>query len=191
MLCIAQNSRSREIAAAAHIVALGWCATFVWHYLFYGTGETWGHAIIDGAMASYFWRLSKIRIFALPLFYIHVCFVGVNLFTTLAQADDWWFAFMSNRLFEFELVYILGCSAYRTRKLRNMKKGALLERPDAMRGNKVLIEKFRPAARLALLPASAVPRVRDDQRRDARRFGEDHLFVDRRHLAPARRFFQR
>lgn len=159
MLCFAQKSRSREIAAIAHVVALSWCATFVWHYFFYGTGETWGHAVIDGAMATYFWRLSKSRIFALPLFYIQICFVGVNLSTTLSQTDDWWFAFASNRLFEIELLYILGCSVFRIGRLRRTKRGALLERPDLMRGNRVLIEKLRPAARFAFFPSAAVPRV--------------------------------
>lgn len=83
-------------------------------------------------MASYFWRQSKSKLFALPLFYIHVCFVGVNLVTTLVKIDDWWFAFASNRLFEVELFYIFGCSAYRARRLRKKEKGALAERPSAM-----------------------------------------------------------
>jgi predicted membrane channel-forming protein YqfA (hemolysin III family) len=113
-------------------VALGWCVTFLWFYFFYGTRQTWGYAVIDGAMASYFWRQSKAKLFALPLFYIQMCFVGVNLITTLARTDDWWFAFASNRLFEIELVYILGCSVYRVRKLRKKQRSALAERPNAI-----------------------------------------------------------
>lgn len=113
-------------------MALGWCASFFWFYFFYGTGETWGYAVIDGTMASYFWRRSNRVLFALPLFYVHVCFVGANLVATLARTNDWWLAFVLNRLFEAELVYILGCSAYRMRKLRKKKKGAPLERPDAI-----------------------------------------------------------
>lgn len=103
------------------MLALGWCATFFWFYYFYGTGETWGYAVIDAATASYFWRRSRRMAFALPLFYAHVFFVGLNLLATIIGLADWWLAFLSNRLFEGEMIYIVGCSIYRSRMLRNKK----------------------------------------------------------------------
>jgi len=118
-----QNSRSREISAAAHVVALAWCASFFWFYFFYGSGETWGYAIIDGVIAWHFWRKSRHSLFALPLFYILFGFVFLNLASTLMNLSDWWLAFLFNRLFEIELLYIVSCSVYRMRKLRHIKKG--------------------------------------------------------------------
>ncbi len=83
-----------------------------------------------------------------------------------------------NRLFDLMLLYVAGCALYRIVRMRHKKNGA----PEARTQSSemfagALIEQLRPAARLARFPVAAMVSVGDDQRRDAGRFGEHHLFV--------------
>jgi hypothetical protein len=170
-------SRSHCLIAAANAVALGWCATAIWFHYFGRTGETWGYAVVDVALAAYFWRLSHDRVLALPLYYVHLVCIVHYLVMTLVGADYWWIAMIANRMFELEVIYLIGCSVFRLRRRARRKKEAPTLRPGHASNTRELSEESRPPPRLALLPAASMPSVRDDERRDARRFGKDHLFM--------------
>lgn len=120
---------SRPKIAVAHVLGLGWCATFFWYYSFAGSGITWGYAVQDAAIASYFWRQSQRAAFPAPLFFIHFISIIYYFLSTLTRIDDWWTAVIANRLFEIALAYVAGCAIFRIVKLRKKNMGAPAERP--------------------------------------------------------------
>lgn len=171
------------MAAAALLLALAWCATFFWRYLFHGSSITWGYAVIDLALAAFFWREARAAIFALPLFYCHVTFVIVYFSTTIFKLTDWWALALANRLFELEIFYIIACAIYRIRSRAKKKKRA--PRPSRRSPDfTCLIEQFRPPSRLAAFPMAAMIGVGRNQRRNRRRLGENHLLERDIDLAP-------
>lgn len=114
---------------------------------------------------------------ALPLYYVHLACIVHYLVMTLVGADYWWIAMIANRMFELEIVYLIGCSIFRLRRRAKRMKRAPNLRPSSASKSRELSEKPRPPPRLALLPAAAMPSVRNDERRNACRLGEDHLFM--------------
>ncbi len=129
-LLLAQKSRSRQLVAAAHIVTLAWCFTFFWHYLFHGSQITWGYAVIDASVAVLFWRQAQQSVFTLPLFYVHVACVFLYFATTALASADWWVMALTNRFFEVEVFYLIGCALFRMARRRSKEKGAPKARPN-------------------------------------------------------------
>lgn len=110
------------MAAAAHWVALSWCFATLWHFQFHGTQITWGYAVVDASAAAVFWRQARRTLVALPLYYVHVACVLLYFATTVFKVSDWWVIAVANRLFEFELLYLIGCALYRLRKTFSDKR---------------------------------------------------------------------
>ncbi|MEZ5897581.1 MAG: hypothetical protein R3C51_14400 [Parvularculaceae bacterium] len=86
-------------------------------------GATWGYAVIDAAMAGYFWRQAQNRWFPAPLFYLHIVLIAFYMYVTLFGASAFWIGVVINRIFEIAILYVMACSVH---SMRN-------RRPDAKR----------------------------------------------------------
>lgn len=83
-----------------------------------------GNAIIDAALAIYFWERSRGRWFPVPLFYIHVVLLIYAVYASVLGLNAWfWIAAFVNRLFDLALLYVAGCAIYRIRVLRRRAGG--------------------------------------------------------------------
>lgn len=129
MLC--HIARSRQLVAAAYVVTLAWCLTFFWHDYFHGTRITWGYAVIDACAFCFFRRQARISTLATPLVYVHFACVVLYFFATTFNIADWWVMAIGNRLFETEILYLIGCALYRIIRLREKEKGAPAARPTS------------------------------------------------------------
>lgn len=97
------------------------------------SGQTWGYALIDAILAVWFWRLRRRSpLFAATLFLFCEFQVGLYLYTTLVATPYYWVAFITNRVFEISLLFVIGCSIYRIRALRRRRRDAPVARHDAL-----------------------------------------------------------
>ena len=123
MVLAAWCARLPEIRQAAHALAAGWVASIIVYVFFAKSGMSWGLAIIDGALAFYFFTQSRNRWFPLPLFFVHVLLLLYHLVISVCGALHWsWIAFVVNRAFELTLLYVICCAAFRIRAL-DLKAG--------------------------------------------------------------------
>jgi len=128
-MMFAIQARSQQIVAAAIALTTGWVFSLAWYWVAGRHGPSWGYAVIDLALAVYFWRASKGRWFPVPLFYIHASFIVYYIYATLIAAPPWWVIMFVNRLFELAVAYVIGCSVYRIVRLRtNMDRAKIWDR---------------------------------------------------------------
>lgn len=130
--------------------------SLLWYLLLAGAGQTWGYAVVDAALAAYFWWESRRRYFPVPLFLIHQLQVVFLLLATVADLQHYWIAMAINRMFELSLLYIIGCSIYRIRALRRKRRGGAVRSGAAWRFSPRSLEELRPAALRSASPRAAM-----------------------------------
>ncbi len=86
-------------------------------------GLSWGYAVIDAALAGFFWRLSRRRLFPAVLFYLHAFLVSYHLYVSIIGSTRWWVSAFINRIFEIALLYVIVCSIWRIAALAGKKLG--------------------------------------------------------------------
>ena len=149
--------------------------------------------MIDAGLAAFFYQKSERRLFPSLLFHLYAFLVIYYLYVSLVGTPRWWIAAFTNRIVELALIYVIFGSLYRMHVRRRKKKEARMARAPTRldRILSELAEEVGPAARLPAFPVAAMIGVGHDERGDARRLGEDHLFVNGRDLAPACGFLER
>ena len=122
VIALSLVAQSRQIVAAAVALALGWGFSLLWFWTGSRSGHVWGYAVIDAALAAYFWTSSQRRWFPVPLFFIHAALVCYFVYVALVGLHTWfWIAAFVNRLFDVALVYVAGCAIYRIRALKQRR----------------------------------------------------------------------
>jgi hypothetical protein len=111
------------IAAAGTAIALSWGFSVAWYFTGARHGLVWSYAIVDGALAAFFWLQSRGRWFPVPLFFIHAALVVYYVYVAAFGLDSWfWIAAFVNRLFDLALIYIGACALYRIRATRRARR---------------------------------------------------------------------
>lgn len=109
--------------AAASALVLGWGLSNFAYFTVVQSGFIWGNVAVDGALAVYFWTLSRNRWFPVPLFYVQVVTLCYYLYVAVLNLNTWfWIAAFINRLFDLELLYVAACAIYRIRALKRPRK---------------------------------------------------------------------
>ena len=107
------SAKSRLILTSVHLVGAGWLCSLLWFWLFSASGDTWGYVVIHFAMAVVFWRMSRGRVFPVPLFLTNALqVVNYGVMTFLGVAT-WWQLVFANRIFEISVLYIIACAIFR------------------------------------------------------------------------------
>lgn len=64
-------------------------------------------------MAVALYQISHRRWFPVPLVFLHGVLALYNLYAAFIGPNNYWVVFALNRLFEFEVLYIVSCSLFR------------------------------------------------------------------------------
>lgn len=123
VLGLSLAAQSRLLAGAGWAIALSWASSIAWYFTGARHGLVWTYAIVDGALAVFFWSQSRGRWFPVPLFYIHAALVVYYVYVAALGVKSWfWIAAFVNRLFDLELIYVGGCALYRILALRRTRR---------------------------------------------------------------------
>lgn len=125
-------SRSSSLSAAAFVIGVCWLLAISVYFLQVDDGASWGYALISLAKCLYFYRMSRTRLFAAPIFALSSLGLIAQFLFTLAMINYWWSAFFLNRLFDVVLIYVAGCAMFRIRKDLQRQKGAPTARPSVL-----------------------------------------------------------
>lgn len=68
---------------------------------------------VDAATALALYLMSAGRWFPVPLFLLHALLILYHLHTAFIGPERYWVVLLLNRIFEAELLYVIGCGAYR------------------------------------------------------------------------------
>lgn len=118
MLTFAYQARSPQLAATANLIVGGWLTSLaVWRWV-PSALHALGFSIIDIALATAFFFMSRGRWFPVPLFYLHGALVAYGAYSLLIGSSAVWVTAFLNRAFEIELAYILACAIFRISRLR-------------------------------------------------------------------------
>lgn len=125
MLGLSLAARSRMLAGTGCAVALSWVFSIGWYFTGAHYGFVWTYAVVDGALAVFFWSQSRGRWFPVPLFFLHAALVLYYVYVAALGVKSWfWIAAFVNRLFDLELLYVGGCALYRIRLLKRRRRAA-------------------------------------------------------------------
>ena len=102
---------------------MGWIGYLTWYLAFGGDGQNWGFIVIDLLLAVQFWRMSRGRLFPVPLFFAYSLQIVLAFMTTVFGTSPFWAAAVANRVFEVSLAYIILASIHRINlRLRKAKR---------------------------------------------------------------------
>lgn len=117
MIVFALLSQSRAIQTAALLLASVWLISLLYYLIIGGARHYALIFMLDGALAYQFWRMAQREMFPVFLFYLMLADMAFILFAFAISLEHFWFMFMLNRNFDATLLYIIGSSIYRIRKL--------------------------------------------------------------------------
>lgn len=120
-------------------LSCGWIFSINWYFIGGKDGISWGYAVIDAALAAYFWRLSARKIFPTILFFLHASLVCYHLYISLVGTTGWWIAAFLNRIVEAALLYVIFGSVYRMRARAGRSEEARRRRAS------IDVDALRPA----------------------------------------------
>ena len=121
MWLLALGSRSEQIAAAARILCANWVASVQIYLICDWSYAAVGYALIELATAAAFLRLARGRVFPLPLVVIHALLVAWHVASlSIDESKSGYLQAALNRIFDFELIYIGCCAAFRIRALNHL-----------------------------------------------------------------------
>lgn len=123
-------SNSRQVAAAAILMAAGWLTSLKIYYAYHGDHLCLALAGQDCVMAIAFFSMARRRAFPLPLAFLHTGLVGVYLIVDAIRLNEGWMIFGANRCFEIALIYIISCAVVRMIRIRRNERGAQRSRDD-------------------------------------------------------------
>lgn len=123
-------SNSRQVAAAAILMAAGWLAAVKIYYSYHGDHLCLALAAEDCVMAIVFLRMARRRVFPLPLAFLHIGLVGAQSIVDVLRLNESWMIFGANRCFEIALIYIISCAIVRMIWIRRNERGAQKDRDD-------------------------------------------------------------
>jgi len=120
-LGLAYRANSRMVRTAASLVGICWAfGLFAWLYL--GVASYYLVAVmLDTILAYQFWRIGKISLFAVPLFYFQMLDIAFIVFAQSVGLSNFMTMFVLNRGFELTLLYLSGCSLFRLHVLHLQK----------------------------------------------------------------------
>ena len=118
MIIFALLSQSNTIQRAALMIAGVWLFSIL-YYLAVGGAKYFALVVLlDGALAFQFWRMSRTEFFPAPLCCLMISDILFILIASVFSMAEFWKIFVLNRIFELTLIYMIGSSIYRIRKLR-------------------------------------------------------------------------
>lgn len=106
------------IKTAVWTLSAGWICCLGWYAAFGDTELSFGFAVINLAMAAQFWRMSRLRWFPAPLFFLHALQIVNYLIASALSIGTWWQVALANRIFDVEVAYILCCALFRIARRR-------------------------------------------------------------------------
>ena len=110
-------SRSKTIQSVTLMIAGVWLFSLLFFLTIGGPRYFLFSALLDSALAYQFWRMSKREIFPAVLCCFLITDVASIFIAPIFSVPEFWTLFTLNRIFEFMLIYIIGASIYRIRKL--------------------------------------------------------------------------
>lgn len=118
MVVFALLSQSKTIQTAALMISGVWLFSIL-SFLAVGGAKYFALVVLlDGALAYQFWRMSRTEFFPAPLCCFMIADILFILIASVFSMTEFWKIFILNRIFELTLIYIIGSSIYRIRKLR-------------------------------------------------------------------------
>ena len=118
MIIFALLSQSKTIQTAALMISGVWLLSILSFLAVGGAKYFTLVVLLDGALAYQFWRMSRTEFFPAPLCCFMIADILFILIASLFSMTEFWKIFILNRIFELTLIYIVGSSIYRIRKLR-------------------------------------------------------------------------
>ena len=113
---------SRAIRTAANLIAIAWgFGLFAYLYLA-GPGYFLVAVMLDTILAFHFWRMGRISLFPVPLFYLLIIEIAFIVLSQSAGLSHFATIFVLNRIFEAMLLYLIGCSLFRMHVTRLQKR---------------------------------------------------------------------
>lgn len=106
-------ANSRAIRTAASLIAIAWAfGLFAYLYLA-GPGYYLVAVMLDTVLMFQFWRMGRVSIFPVPLFYLLMIEIAFIVLAQSAGLSNFATMFALNRVFEVILLYLIGCSLFR------------------------------------------------------------------------------
>lgn len=106
-------ANSRAIRTAASLIGIAWAfGLFAYLYLA-GPGYYLVAVMLDTVLMFQFWRMGRVSIFPVPLFYLQLIEIAFIVLAQSAGLSNFATMLVLNRVFEVVLLYLIGCSLFR------------------------------------------------------------------------------
>ncbi|HBK93125.1 MAG TPA: hypothetical protein DDZ68_15800 [Parvularcula sp.] len=115
-------ANSKSIRTAAGLIGVGWAFGLFSFFYLNVSGYFLVAVMYDTILAYHFWRMAKVELFAAPLYIALLFEITFIVFTQGVGLSSYATMFILNRLFEFILLYLIGCSLFRLHVLRLQRK---------------------------------------------------------------------
>jgi len=115
-------ANSKSIRTAAGLIGVGWAFGLFSFFYLNVSGYFLVAVMYDTILAYHFWRMAKVELFASPLYIALLFEITFIVFTQGVGLSSYATMFILNRLFEFILLYLIGCSLFRLHVLRLQRK---------------------------------------------------------------------
>ncbi|MBI1393383.1 MAG: hypothetical protein GC152_11640 [Alphaproteobacteria bacterium] len=119
---MSRSSRSASLVGAAAALAVCWVACLIAYFLLDGAESLFAALILlNAAMAIYFYRRSRGSWLPVPLCFAHgaLCswYAALCIFELDVRGAWLWTAATANRIFDLEILYVIGAASYRRARL--------------------------------------------------------------------------